>query len=57
LLGGAAANWIGAPWTLAIGGIIGIAGAGWFYLGLPALNAEANQLIAAQGMSLGDAAD
>jgi MFS family permease len=57
LLGGAAANWIGAPWTLAIGGIIGIAGAGWFYLELPSLNAEANRLIAAQGMSLGDAAD
>ena len=55
LLGGVAANWIGAPWTLAIGGIIGIAGAGWFYLQLPSLNAEANRLIAAQGMFLGEA--
>jgi MFS family permease len=57
LLGGVAANWIGAPWTLAIGGIIGIAGAGWFYLQLPSLNAEANRLIAAQGMFLGEAAE
>ena len=53
LLGGVAANWIGAPWTLAIGGIIGIAGAGWFYLQLPSLNAEADRLIVAQGMAGG----
>jgi hypothetical protein len=52
LLGGVTANWIGAPWTLGIGGVIGIIGAGWFYLELPALNEEAHRLIEEQGMSL-----
>ncbi len=53
LLGGALAGWIGAPWTVAGGGVISVIGAALFALKLPALRTEARELIVAQGIGLG----
>jgi MFS family permease len=54
LFAGAAADRIGAPWTVAIGGAACLIGAGWFALSLPAFRGEARRLIVAQGLTSGD---
>ena len=51
LFAGALADKIGAPWTVAIGGLGAIAGAAVFLRRLPRLRFEAQQLIVAQGLS------
>lgn len=53
LLGGALAGWIGAPWTVASGGIVCLIGAGLFASKLTSLRTEARALIVAQGIGLG----
>jgi len=57
LLAGVTAQRFGAPFTVAAGGVIAIAGAVAFGLGLPALRSEARQLILAQQMVGGDPAE
>jgi len=54
LFAGSLASRIGAPRTVAIGGLICIAAGGVFTLRLPALRGEARQLIVAQGLAGGD---
>ena len=54
--GGLAAK-IGAPWTLAIGGLGAIIGAAVFARHLPKLRVEARELLIAQGMAGGEPAD
>ena len=56
LLAGAAADRIGAPWTLGIGGAVAIAGAIVFARHLPKIRVEARQLIVAQGLAGGEPA-
>ena len=56
LLGGALAHRLGAPITIAIGGVACIAGAIWFGRLLPAMRIEARRLIVAQGMAGGEPA-
>jgi MFS family permease len=56
LLSGAIADHIGAQWTVALGGIVAIAGALIFARNLPKLAVEARQLIIAQGMAGGEPA-
>jgi MFS family permease len=51
LFSGISADWIGARWTVAIGGIACVMAAGIFYLKLPAVRMEAERLILAQGMA------
>src|SRR5437588_11520986 len=53
LLGGALSDRLGAPLTVAIGGIASIGAAVWFGLQLPKIRVEARQLIIAQGMDGG----
>ena len=53
---GAMAEHIGAPLTLAIGGVVCLGGAGFFALKLPVLRGEARQLIVAQSLAGGDPA-
>jgi MFS family permease len=57
LFAGGVADRIGSPWTVAIGGIAAIAGAGLFAKRIPALRGEARRLIVAQGLAGGEAAD
>jgi MFS family permease len=56
--GALAAGWVaerrGAPLTVAVGGLVCLAGAGVFSLRLPALRDEARELIVAQEMAGGD---
>ena len=54
LLAGAAADRLGAPWTVAAGGIICMAGAAVFALRLPHIRVHARRLIVAQQMAGGD---
>ncbi len=56
LLAGGAADRIGAPRTVAIGGAVAIVGAIAFAWHLPKIRVEARQLIIAQGMSAGEPA-
>ncbi len=56
LLGGALSDRIGAPLTVAIGGIASIAGAAWFASQLPKIRGEARKLIVAQTMAGGEPA-
>jgi MFS family permease len=56
LFGGALAHRVGAPLTIAIGGVACISGAIWFGRQLPALRIEARRLIVAQGMAGGEPA-
>lgn len=53
LLGGALSDRLGAPLTVAIGGLAAVAGAWWFAVQLPKIRVEARQLILAQAMSGG----
>jgi MFS family permease len=57
LLAGALADRVGSPWTVAIGGIVCLVGSAVFARRLPALRAEARQLIIAQGMTGGEPAE
>ncbi len=52
--GGALANRIGAPMTVAVGGIACVFGAIWFGRALPELRIEARRLIVAQGLAGGE---
>jgi MFS family permease len=54
LLGGALADWLGAPLTVAIGGFASVMGAWWFAVQLPKIRVEARQLIVAQSMAGGE---
>jgi MFS family permease len=56
LLSGWSADHIGAQWTLALGGVGAIIGAGVFARNLPKIRVEARQLIIAQGMAGGEPA-
>lgn len=56
LLAGGAADRIGAPWTVALGGVVAIVGAVAFARHLPKIRVEARQLILAQGMAAGEPA-
>ncbi len=57
LLGGALADRLGAPVTVAIGGLASLAGAGWFALQLPKIRVEAKRLIVAQAAAGGEPAE
>jgi MFS family permease len=57
LLGGALADRLGAPVTVAMGGLAALAGAWWFGVRLPKIRVEARQLIVAQAMAAGDPAE
>ena len=57
LLAGVMADRFGAPFTVAAGGAVAIAGSLVFSLRLPAFRPEAHRLIAAQHMVAGDPAD
>jgi MFS family permease len=54
LWAGTVAERIGAPETMALGGVVGIAAAAVFGARLPALRGEARALIVAQGLAGGD---
>jgi len=54
--GGALAHRIGAPITVAIGGVTCFLGAIWFGRALPDLRLEAHRLIVAQGLAGGEPA-
>jgi MFS family permease len=56
-LAGAIAHRIGAPWTVAIGGVACIAGAIAFGLHLPNIRGQARELILAQAMTGGSPAE
>ena len=53
-VGGVVAGKIGAPWTVAIGGITCLVGGAVFARRLPAMRGVARQLILAQGMGTGE---
>jgi MFS family permease len=52
--GGALAHRMGAPVTVAVGGVLCVIGAIWFGRALPSLRIEARRLIIAQGLSGGE---
>ena len=52
--GGALAHRLGAPFTVAVGGVACVIGAIWFGRALPALRIEAHRLIIAQGLAGGE---
>jgi len=54
LFGGALAHSVGAPITVAAGGVACLIGASWFARTLPSLRVEARRLIVAQGLAGGD---
>jgi len=56
LLAGTLAAHIGAPWTVAIGGIGSILGSAIFARNLPKIRVQARELIIAQGLAGGDPA-
>jgi MFS family permease len=57
LLGGGLSDRLGAPLTVAIGGLASVAGAWWFALQLPKIRVEARNLIVAQAMAAGEPAE
>jgi len=57
LLGGALAERLGAPLTVAMGGLACLAGSGWFALHLPKIRVEARRLIVAQAAAGGEPSD
>jgi len=57
LLGGVLSDRVGAPMTVAIGGVASIGGAWWFGMKLPKIRGEARRLILAQGMQGGAPAE
>jgi len=50
---GALAHRLGAPWTVALGGVACIVGAVAFGTHLPSIRAKARELVLAQGMTAG----
>ena len=56
LMGGALSDRLGAPRTVAIGGLAAVAGAVWFGKQLPQIRGEARKLILAQQMAGGEPA-
>jgi MFS family permease len=56
LSAGALAHRLGAPWTVATGGVACIAAAIWFGRHMPKLRAEVRDLVLAQGMTGGSPA-
>lgn len=54
LFGGALAHRMGAPVTVAVGGVACVLGAIWFWRVLPDLRIEARRLIVAQGLAGGE---
>ena len=54
LLGGAFAERVGAPASVAVGGIACVLGALWFSRELPAYRIEARRMIVAQGLAGGE---
>jgi MFS family permease len=56
LLGGALSDRLGAPLTVAIGGLASVAGALWFERQLPKIRVEARELIIAQATAGGEPA-
>ena len=57
LMGGALADRLGAPRTVAIGGFAAVLGAWWFSMQLPKIRVEARKLIIAQAMAGGEPAE
>lgn len=57
LLAGSLAHNLGAPWTVFIGGVAAVIGAGIFWLRLPSLRPAAREMIVAQQMSGGAPAE
>jgi MFS family permease len=57
LLGGTLSDHLGAPVTVALGGVATLLGAWWFSLQLPKIRGEARQLIMAQAMTGGEPAE
>ncbi|HET9307778.1 MAG TPA: MFS transporter [Candidatus Sulfotelmatobacter sp.] len=57
LLGGALSDRLGAPLTVALGGLASVAGAWWFGVQLPKIRVEARRLIVAQAMAGGEPAE
>lgn len=57
LLGGALSDRLGAPMTVALGGLASLAGAWWFGVQLPKIRVEARRLIVAQAMAGGEPAE
>jgi MFS family permease len=57
LMGGALSDRLGAPVTVAIGGLASVAGAVWFGMHLPKIRVEARKLILAQQMAGGEPAE
>lgn len=57
LLGGALSDRLGAPLTVAIGGLASVLGAWWFGVQLPKIRVEARKLIIAQAMASGEPAE
>ena len=57
LMGGALSDRLGAPVTVAIGGLASVAGAVWFGMHLPKIRVEARKLIMAQQMAGGQPAE
>lgn len=57
LMGGALSDRLGAPLTVAIGGLASVAGAVWFGKQLPKIRGEARKLILAQQMAGGEPAE
>src|ERR1700681_2415554 len=57
LLGGALSDRLGAPLTVAIGGLASVLGAWWFSVQLPKIRVEARKLIIAQAMAGGEPAE
>ncbi len=57
LMGGALADRLGAPLTVAMGGLASVAGAVWFGMHLPKIRIEARKLILAQQMAGGEPAE
>jgi len=54
LMGGALADRLGAPLTVAMGGVACVAGAVWFGLHLPSIRVEARRLVLAQAAAGGE---
>jgi MFS family permease len=54
LFGGALAHRVGAPITVAVGGVACVMGAIWFWRMLPTMRIEARRLIIAQGLAGGE---
>jgi len=57
VLGGALSDRLGAPLTIALGGLAAIAGAIWFGMQLPKIRGEARRLMVAQAMAGGQPAE